>query len=160
MEGRSEGLLHLISANTAISDHCNRATIINPSPSQPCNAPKSTSQHPLTPHPSPLPRLEGVGTGVSPLQGTKVVIQNLQTSVTQVLPQFTSTKLHVLTPGSSPLAPLLIPHPSLQEDIIELFGDIGALRRAKLVAPGHAEVTFINKADATRCCGVLVVWLV
>lgn len=64
-------------------------------------------------------RLEGVGTGVSPLQGTKVVIQNLQTSVTQ-------------------------------EDIIELFGDIGALRRAKLVAPGHAEVTFINKADATR----------
>jgi len=64
-------------------------------------------------------RLDGNGTGVSPLQGTKIVIQNLQTSVTQ-------------------------------EDILELFGDIGALRRAKLVNPGHAEVTFINKADAAR----------
>ena len=41
-----------------------------------------------------------------------------------------------------------------QEDILELFGDIGALRRAKMVNPGHAEVTFINKADAARwhCC--------
>jgi len=64
-------------------------------------------------------RLDGNGTGVSPLQGTKIVIQNLQTSVTQ-------------------------------EDILELFGDIGALRRAKMVNPGHAEVTFINKADAAR----------
>merc|ERR1712130_649148 len=65
-------------------------------------------------------RLDGDGgIGVSPLQGTKIVIQNLQTSVTQ-------------------------------EDILELFGDIGALRRAKLVNPGHAEVTFINKADAAR----------
>lgn len=64
-------------------------------------------------------RLDGNGTGVSPLQGTKIVIQNLQTSVTQ-------------------------------EDILELFGDIGALRRAKLVNPGHAEVTFINKTDAAR----------
>merc|ERR1712179_182126 len=54
-------------------------------------------------------RLEGGGggIGVSPLQGTKIVIQNLQTSVTQ-------------------------------EDILELFGDIGALRRAKLVNPGDA----------------------
>ena len=84
---------------------------------------------------------------MSPLQGTKVVIQNLQTSVTQVLPRF--------IPGSSPHPWLLTPHPSPppQEDIIELFGDIGALRRAKLVAPGHAEVTFINKADATRYWG-------
>jgi len=64
-------------------------------------------------------RLDGNGTGVSPLQGTKIVIQNLQTSVTQ-------------------------------EDILELFGDIGALRRAKMVNPGHAEVTFINKTDAAR----------
>merc|ERR1711970_1621720 len=66
-------------------------------------------------------RLEGAGggIGVSPLQGTKIVIQNLQTSVAQ-------------------------------EDILELFGDIGALRRAKLVNPGHAEVTFINKTDAAR----------
>ena len=39
--------------------------------------------------------------GVSPLQGTKVVIQNLQTSVTV-------------------------------EDIEELFGDIGALKKAKV----------------------------
>ena len=39
---------------------------------------------------------------------------------------------------------------SCQEDILELFGDIGALRRAKLVNPGHAEVTFINKTDAAR----------
>merc|ERR1712106_801171 len=66
-------------------------------------------------------RLEGPGgsVGVSPLQGTKIVIQNLQTSVTQ-------------------------------EDILELFGDIGALRRAKLVNPGHAEVTFVNKGDAVK----------
>lgn len=64
-------------------------------------------------------RLDGNGTGISPLQGTKIVIQNLQSSVTQ-------------------------------EDILELFGDIGALRRAKMVNPGHAEVTFINKADAAR----------
>merc|ERR1719347_1225276 len=65
-------------------------------------------------------RLEGGGSiGVSPLQGTKIVIQNLQTSVTQ-------------------------------EDILELFGDIGALRRAKLVNPGHAEVTFVNRGDAVK----------
>jgi len=66
-------------------------------------------------------RLEGPGgaVGVSPLQGTKIVIQNLQTSVTE-------------------------------EDIIELFGDIGALRRAKLVNPGHAEVTFVNRSDAVK----------
>lgn len=66
-------------------------------------------------------RLEGPGgaVGVSPLQGTKIVIQNLQTSVTQ-------------------------------EDILELFGDIGALRRAKLVNPGHAEVTFVNHGDAVK----------
>jgi len=55
----------------------------------------------------------------SPLQGSKVVITNLQTTVTQ-------------------------------EDILELFGDIGALRRAKLIAPGHAEVTFVNKKDALK----------
>jgi len=66
-------------------------------------------------------RLDGAGggVGISPLQGTKIVIQNLQTSVTQ-------------------------------EDILELFGDIGALRRAKLVNPGHAEVTFVNKGDAVK----------
>jgi len=66
-------------------------------------------------------RLESSGgvIGVSPLQGTKIVIQNLQSSVTQ-------------------------------DDISELFGDIGALRRAKLVGPGHAEVTFVNRSDAVK----------
>ena len=44
---------------------------------------------------------------VSPLQGAKIVVANLQTSVTQ-------------------------------EDIIELFGDVGALKRAKIV--GHGQV--------------------
>ena len=77
--------------------------------------------------------------GVSPLQGTKVVIQNLQTSVTM-------------------------------EDIEELFGDIGALKKAKvgkvtllklsqvvpinfsfqLINPGHAEVVFVNRNDAKK----------
>lgn len=57
--------------------------------------------------------------GSSPLQGFKVMITNLQTSVTQ-------------------------------EDVLELFGDIGALRRAKLIAPGHAEVTFVNRKDALK----------
>jgi len=61
--------------------------------------------------------------GVSPLQGCKVVITNLQTSVTQ-------------------------------EDILELFGDIGALRRAKLVTPGHAEVTFVQRKEAQRAVEV------
>ena len=41
------------------------------------------------------------GTGISPLQGTKIVIDNLQSSVTE-------------------------------EDIMELFGDIGALKKAKV----------------------------
>jgi len=57
--------------------------------------------------------------GVSPLQGTKVVIQNLQSSVTQ-------------------------------EDIEELFGDIGALKKAKMINPGHAEVVFVNRTDAKK----------
>jgi len=57
--------------------------------------------------------------GVSPLQGTKVVIQNLQTTVTQ-------------------------------EDIEELFGDIGALKKAKMITPGHAEVVFVNRSDAKK----------
>ena len=48
-----------------------------------------------------LTRSAAGAVGVSPLQGTKVVIQNLQTSVTQ-------------------------------EDVEELFGDIGALKKAKV----------------------------
>ena len=49
---------------------------------------------------------------VSPLQGAKIVVANLQTSVTQ-------------------------------EDIIELFGDVGALKRAKIVGHGQVRVTSI-----------------
>ena len=37
-----------------------------------------------------------------------------------------------------------------QEDIMELFGDIGPLKRAKLVAQGTAEVVFVNKSDAAK----------
>ena len=85
---------------------------------------------------TPNLRLDGNGTGVSPLQGTKIVIQNLQTSVTQVSQIGCTFPSHCCCCS--------------QEDILELFGDIGALRRAKLVNPGHAEVTFINKADAAR----------
>merc|ERR1711874_341041 len=70
-------------------------------------------------------RLESVktGTGISPLQGSKIVITNLQTWVTE-------------------------------GDVLELFGDIGAVRRAKLVTPGHAEVTFVNKKDALKAVDI------
>jgi len=37
-----------------------------------------------------------------------------------------------------------------QDDIVELFGDIGALRRTKFCGPGHAEVTFVNQSDALK----------
>jgi len=56
---------------------------------------------------------------VSPLQGAKIVVANLQTSVTQ-------------------------------EDIIELFGDVGALKRAKIVGHGQGEVVFVKRSDAVR----------
>ncbi len=61
----------------------------------------------------------GSGHSGSPLAGTKVVVSNLQDSVTQ-------------------------------EDIVELFGDIGALKRAKLVEPGLAEVVFVKQSDASK----------
>jgi len=64
-------------------------------------------------------RIESGATGVSPLQGAKVVVSNLQDSVSQ-------------------------------EDILELFGDIGALKRAKVSEPGSAEVTFVNRSDALK----------
>ena len=51
--------------------------------------------------------------GVSPLQGTKCVIQNLQTSVTM-------------------------------EDIEELFGDIGALKKAKVWSNNLINSVFIS----------------
>ncbi len=56
---------------------------------------------------------------MSPLQGAKIVVANLQSSVTQ-------------------------------EDITELFGDVGALKRAKIVEPGVAEIVFVNRSDALR----------
>ena len=56
---------------------------------------------------------------VSPLQGAKIVVGNLQSSVTQ-------------------------------EDILELFGDVGALKRAKIVSPGQGEVVFVKRSDAVR----------
>lgn len=46
-------------------------------------------------------------------------------------------------------------HPNVsQEDIIELFGDIGALKRAKVPKPGFAEVVFVNKADAMKAVDI------
>jgi len=59
------------------------------------------------------------GAFVSPLQGAKIQVANLNDSVSQ-------------------------------EDISELFGDVGSLKRAKLVAQGVAEVVFFNMADAVK----------
>ena len=59
------------------------------------------------------------GNYVSPLNGTKVIVSNLQSSVTE-------------------------------EDIIELFGDIGTLKRAKVSTPGTAEVVFVKFSDAQK----------
>jgi len=80
---------------------------------------RSRSQAQADPHIAAEMTRAGAPQGISPLQGTKVVIQNLQTSVTQ-------------------------------EDIVELFGDIGALKKAKMVSPGHAEVVFVNRVDAKK----------
>ncbi|XP_059168993.1 polymerase delta-interacting protein 3-like [Physella acuta] len=35
-----------------------------------------------------------------------------------------------------------------QDDIIELFGAVGPLKKAKLLKPGNAEVVYVNKEDA------------
>ena len=56
---------------------------------------------------------------VSPLQGAKIVVANLQDTVSQ-------------------------------EDIMELFGDIGPLKRAKVVEAGTFEVVFVNRGDALK----------
>jgi len=56
---------------------------------------------------------------VSPLQGSKIVLSNLQHSVTY-------------------------------DDIVELFGDVGALRKVRVATPGQAEVTFVNHDDAEK----------
>lgn len=60
-----------------------------------------------------------LSSSASPLAGSKVVVSNLQDSVTQ-------------------------------EDIVELFGDIGALKRARLVETGVAEVVFVKMSDAAK----------
>jgi len=60
----------------------------------------------------------------SPFAGTKVVVSNLQSSVSQ-------------------------------EDLSELFGDVGTLRRVKMLpTPGSAEIVFMNKEDADRAIEV------
>ncbi|XP_078496484.1 polymerase delta-interacting protein 3 isoform X2 [Lissotriton helveticus] len=66
-----------------------------------------------TPAPLPLPA-EPV---YSPLEGTKMTVNNLHPRVTE-------------------------------EDIVELFCVCGALKRARLVNPGVAEVVFVKKDDA------------
>jgi RNA recognition motif-containing protein len=63
------------------------------------------------------------GSTLAPLQGTKVVITNLETSVSQ-------------------------------EDIMELCEDVGPLKRAKLVSPGHAEVFFVNHSHAKKAMDI------
>lgn len=64
-------------------------------------------------------RREQVNT-VSPLQGSKIVLSNLQQ------------------------------HSVTYDDIVELFGDVGALRKVRVATPGQAEVTFVNHDDAER----------
>lgn len=41
-----------------------------------------------------------------------------------------------------------------EDDIKELFGDIGQLKRSKLFADGTAEVFYVNKADASKAIEV------
>ncbi len=66
-------------------------------------------------------RLEASGglSSVSPLQGSKIVVTNLQPTVTE-------------------------------DDIRELFGDVGYLKSSRLVDQGTAEIVFVNKDDALR----------
>ncbi|CAO2601448.1 Polymerase delta-interacting protein 3 [Lemmus lemmus] len=65
-------------------------------------------------HPKELPPAEPA---LSPLEGTKMTVNNLHPRVTE-------------------------------EDIVELFCVCGALKRARLVHPGVAEVVFVKKDDA------------
>ena len=37
-----------------------------------------------------------------------------------------------------------------KDDIVELFADVGALKRAKVASPGSAEVVFVNRSDAQK----------
>jgi RNA recognition motif-containing protein len=36
------------------------------------------------------------------------------------------------------------------DDIIELFGNVGALHKVSVATPGQAEVTFVNHDDAAK----------
>jgi hypothetical protein len=46
-------------------------------------------------------------------------------------------------------------HPKVtQEDIVELFGDVGSLGKAAIQRPGVAEVTYIRREDALRAVDV------
>jgi len=69
--------------------------------------------------PAPRTMADRYESHVSPLEGAKVVVTNLQNSVTK-------------------------------DDIVELFGDVGALKRAKVSTPGTAEVVFVNRSDAQK----------
>ena len=40
------------------------------------------------------------------------------------------------------------------EDILELFGDIGAIKRAKVTTPGTAEIVYVSKPDAVKAVEV------
>lgn len=39
-----------------------------------------------------------------------------------------------------------------EEDIVELFGAVGALKKAKLVKPGFGEVVYVKREDAVSAC--------
>ncbi len=41
-------------------------------------------------------------------------------------------------------------HTVTEEDVMELFGDLGPLKRARMKENGDAEIVFVNKIDATR----------
>ena len=64
-----------------------------------------------------------MSTNASPFIGTKVVVSNLQTSVSS-------------------------------EDLGELFGDVGSLRRVKRLDNDAAEIVFMNKEDADKAIEV------
>jgi len=76
-------------------------------------------RHEQRSEPAPRTMADRYESHVSPLEGAKIVVTNLQSSVTK-------------------------------DDIVELFGDVGALKRAKVSTPGTAEVVFVNRSDAQK----------
>lgn len=65
---------------------------------------------------------------------------------------FNPTVVLVVT-GTKVIVSNLLPSVT-QEDIMELFGDVGPLKRAKVTSPGTAEVVYINFSDAQRAIDV------